>query len=186
MIYVALLRGINVGGNNMIDMKRLKQVFIDSGLQSVVTYINSGNVIFYAVEYTKEQLIELIEKAILENFQLQIKVVLRSIEDFHTMMSRVPESWRNDQDMKCDVLFLWEDVDSPTLLTELTVKPDIDTVIYTPGAVLWAVDKINVTKSGSMKLVGTNLYKKMTVRNINTARKIYLIMQKVAEDSLFI
>ncbi|MDF2479240.1 MAG: hypothetical protein K0S24_4723 [Sphingobacterium sp.] len=49
--------------------------------------------------------------------------------------------------------------------------------MYAPGAILWVVDKCNVTKSGLLKLVGTSLYKNMTVRNVNTTRKIYEIMK---------
>jgi len=44
--YVALLRGINVGGNNMISMKSLKASFDELGFQDVATYINSGNILF--------------------------------------------------------------------------------------------------------------------------------------------
>lgn len=46
MIYIALLRGINVGGNNKIEMKKLKQTFEHAGMGHVTTYINSGNIIF--------------------------------------------------------------------------------------------------------------------------------------------
>ena len=46
MTYVALLRGINVGGNNKVEMARLKKVFESLGFINVRTYINSGNVIF--------------------------------------------------------------------------------------------------------------------------------------------
>ncbi len=46
MVYVALLRGINVGGHSAIDMKDLKAVFEATGMTSVRTYINSGNVVF--------------------------------------------------------------------------------------------------------------------------------------------
>ena len=81
--------------------------------------------------------------------------------------------------MKCDVLFLWDEVDGETLLRELEIKPNIDTVIYAPGAVLWAVDKCNATKSGLLKFVGTSPYKKTTVRNVNTTRKIYAIMKEL-------
>ena len=48
MVYVALLRGINVGGKNIVEMARLKQAFEELGFTSVKTYINSGNVIFRA------------------------------------------------------------------------------------------------------------------------------------------
>jgi uncharacterized protein (DUF1697 family) len=47
-VYVALLRGINVGGNNMVPMKALKASFEKLGFRDVATYINSGNVVFRA------------------------------------------------------------------------------------------------------------------------------------------
>lgn len=177
MVYVALLRGVNVGGKNKIDMKLLKETFIKTGMKAVVTYINSGNVIFIDMIHTKAEMAVLLEKVIFEEFQLDIKVIIRSMDDFDHMMKILPGTWKNDECMKCDVLFLFEEMDSETLLAELEIKPGIDTVMYAPGAVLWAVEKRNVTKSGLLKLVGTCLYKNMTVRNVNTARKIYEIMK---------
>lgn len=178
MVYVALLRGINVGGNNKVDMKILKENFVRIGMESVSTYINSGNIIFMDQKHSKAELSALIEKAIFEDFNLNIKVLIRSIDDFEPLMEILPQSWKNDDFMKGDVLFLWEEIDSQTLLSELDIKPDIDTVYYATGAILWAVEKRNVTKSGLMKLAGTALYKKMTVRNVNTTRKIYELMKE--------
>lgn len=114
---------------------------------------------------------------------MDIKVLSRSIDDFEHIMKILPETWKNDQHMKCDVLFLWEEVDEGTLPDKLEIKPGIDTVLYAPGTILWAVDKKNVTKSGLMKLAGTNLYKKITVRNVNTTRKIYEIMKGLNNNS---
>lgn len=180
MVYVALLRGINVGGNNKVDMKILKDTFVRIGMESVSTYINSGNIIFMDQKHSKAELSALIEKAIFEDFNLNIKVLIRSIEDFEPVMEVLPQSWKNDAFMKGDVLFLWEEVDSQTILSELVIKPDIDIVYYAAGAILWAVEKRNVTKSGLMKLAGTALYKKMTARNVNTTRKIYELMKAKA------
>lgn len=59
----------------------------------------------------------------------------------------------------------------------MTIKPGIDKAIYVSGSVLWSVDRKNVTKSGKMKLAGSKLYKQMTIRNVNTTRKIYDLMQ---------
>jgi uncharacterized protein (DUF1697 family) len=177
MVYVALLRGINVGGNNKVDMKVLKETFVQIGMESVITYINSGNVVFIDRKHTKAEISSLLEQAIQQDFNLAIKVLIRSMDDFESMMKILPQSWKNDDDMKCDVLFLWEEINKETLLAELEIKPNIDTVIYSSGAILWSVDKANVTKSGLIKVVGTALYKKITVRNVNTTRKIYGIMQ---------
>ncbi|HAK41489.1 MAG TPA: DUF1697 domain-containing protein [Clostridium sp.] len=181
MIYVALLRGINVGGKNKIDMKLLKETFIRIGMESVITYINSRNVIFTDMKHTKSEITTFLQEAIFRDFQLKIKVLVRSINDFENMMKILPESWKNDKSMRSDVLFLWEEIDRETLLAELKIKPQIDTVMYVSGAILWAVDKGNITKSGLQKLVANSLYKNMTVRNVNTTRKIYEIMKGLHE-----
>jgi len=52
-------------------------------------------------------------------------------------------------------------------------------VKYLPGAVLWNVEGKNYSKSGMLKLMGTELYKNMTIRNVNTVRKIHQIMTNI-------
>lgn len=177
MVYVALLRGINVGGKNKVDMKILKQTFEKAGMIDVVTYINTGNIIFSNHSLSKEELSDTLAEAIYTDFGLQIKVLVRHIDEVRRIMEAVPAAWKNDKTMKSDVMFLWEEVDDASILENLVIKPDIDTVTYVPGAVLWSVDKQHVTKSGMARIVGTKAYKQMTVRNVNTARKIYELMQ---------
>lgn len=177
MVYVALLRGINVGGNNKIDMKLLKLSFETAGMNDVVTYINTGNIIFTHNSQSKTELSRILEEAIHHDFRLQIKVVILSIVDVSGIMNAVPETWRNDKDMKSDVMFLWDEIDNESVLEKLVIKPDIDTVKYVPGAILWSIDKKNITRSGMTKIIGTKLYKQVTVRNVNTVRKIYELMQ---------
>lgn len=177
MVYVALLRGINVGGKNKIDMKLLKETFVRTGMESVTTYINSGNVIFTNMKHTKTEITNLLEEAIFRYFQLNIKVLIRSLNDFEHMIKVLPESWRDDKNMRSDVLFLWEEFDRKTVINELKIKPEVDTVMYVPGAILWTLDKVNITKSRLNKFIGTDVYKKMTARNFNTTRKIYEIMK---------
>lgn len=183
MIYVALLRGINVGGNNKVDMKQLKKTFEHAGMNNVVTYINTGNVIFEHNNLAQEELVELLEKAIADDFQLNIKVVIRSMEQYAAMMKDIPADWTNDAAMKSDIMFLWEEVDHESTLEKLDMKPGIDTVRYVKGAILWSVAKEHVTKSGLSKIIGTELYKKITVRNINTTRKIFELMLKASSSS---
>lgn len=177
MIYVALLRGINVGGRNKIDMKSLKKVFEDAGMNSVVTYINSGNVIFAVDEASKTKISHILEEAIYTNFDLSIKVLVCSMENIKRIVTSLPASWKNDKQMRSEVMFLWDD--DVSVLEELPVKPEIDTVKYVSGAILWSLDKKNITKSGMGKIIGTNIYQRMTVRNVNTTRKIYDLMQSV-------
>ena len=180
MVYAALLRGINVGGNNKVDMRLLKAGFERAGMKSVVTYINSGNIMF-AEEggLSIEELSALLENVILEDFGLQIKVLVVSLEKMEEIIKALPDSWTNDQQMRSDVIFLWEDIDDESVLDKLPMKPDVDTVKYVPGAILWSVDRANATKSGMNKLIGSALYRKITVRNVNTTRKIYSIMLNI-------
>ncbi len=181
MIYAALLRGINVGGNNKIDMKLLKETFERAGMESVITYINSGNVVFTNETHSKEELQKLLQNAIYEDYTLDIKVLIRSLKEYSDMMNYLPEDWKNDSEMKSDVLFLSEEINRDTLPEHLKAKPQIDTLIYAPGAVLWAIDKKNITISGLQKIIGTSLYKNLTVRNVNTTRKIYELMKAMDE-----
>lgn len=178
MEYVALLRGINVGGKNKIDMNMLKQTFENAGMEDVVTYINSGNIIFSAGEGKSSELSRILEGAILQDFDLQIKVLLRNMEEFEKVMNVLPDTWKNDKEIKSDVVFLWEDIDDESLMERLKIRPEIDTVKYVPGVLLWSVERKNSGKSGLSKVVGTELYKQMTIRNVNTVRKIYDLMKK--------
>ncbi len=176
MIYVALLRGINVGGNNKIDMKELKAVFEQAGMQAVATYINSGNVVFTSDLKSKTKLADTLEKAIKTKFGISVPVLIYSKADILSIAQVLPDSWVNDNTMKCDVMFLWKAIDNPKIVEHVTIKPGIDTVRYVPGALLWSVDRKHVTKSGLMKLVGTDTYKQMTIRNCNTLRKLAELM----------
>jgi uncharacterized protein (DUF1697 family) len=177
MVYVALLRGINVGGKNKVEMKQLKAVFEEAGMTSVRTYINSGNVIFSSTIRARARLTGLLEEAISRRFGFKVDVLVRDIESMRAVVNAMPKHWTNDKTMKCDVMFLWDDVGRPSVLKHLQFKPEIEDVRYISGALIWRVDRVNVTRSGMMKLVGTPLYKRMTIRNCNTARKLLELME---------
>lgn len=168
---VALLRGINVGGNNKIDMKQLVTAMSKAGFKEVSTYINSGN-IFFSANDTEVRLTNKLEQLINDEFGLNIKVLLRNKDNIDELARSIQPEWTNDSAMKCDVMFLWESYNDKSVLGQLTIKPGIDEVKYVHGALIWKVDRNNITKSGMMKIVGTELYRNMTVRNCNTVRKI--------------
>lgn len=176
MRYVALLRGINVGGKSRVEMARLKAVFEKLGLKDTVTYINSGNVIFSGGKQPLDTLVQQIEAAIESEFGFRVSAVVRDQHNIATIYDAVPADWVNDTTMKTDVMFLWQSYDSAKTLDTLTIKPDLDDVQYLPGAIIWRVDRQNATRSGMMRLAGTELYKHMTIRNINTLRKLHALM----------
>lgn len=179
MVYVALLRGINVGGKNKVEMKQLKETFLRLGLESVVTYINSGNVVFADEHQTKEALENKLRQEIYQEYALDIPVLIRSLNDFEVLMQVLPVDWKNDDTMKCDVLFLETGLHEDAVMEKLTVKPGIDAALQAAGVIIWSVERKNVTRSSLTKIIGTELYKKMTVRNVNTTRKLFELMKSV-------
>lgn len=153
-------------------MVRLKGVFEKLGFSNVRTYINSGNVLFDTSKQSLTQLADSVEKVIHVEFGFEVRVVIRDFADLIKLEKSIPATWVNDATMKTDIMFLSESHDKKEILDQLTIKTDIDDVVYYPGTIVWRVDKQNVTRSGLMKLVGTDLYKHMTIRNVNTLRKL--------------
>ena len=172
MKYVALLRGINVGGNTKVEMKKLKALFESLEYDDVITYINSGNVLLSTTEKDTEVLTSQLEHAIQTEFGLHIPVVVRSKENILSLVKAIPKNWENNTEQKTDILFLWKKYDRKESLTFLFPTEGIETIKYVPGAILWNLDRINYNKSGMSKFIGTKLYKHMTARNINTVRKL--------------
>lgn len=178
MRYVALLRGINVGGNTKVEMARLRAVFEKLGYTNVVTYINSGNVLFDDNQ-GKNDVPHIIEQAIQDEFALNVPVLVRTADEMHTLASLVPAEWLNDTVQRTDVLFLWDVIDNKEILTKIKINPDIERVMYTPGALIWNIERQYVTRGGGLKLIKSDAYKQMTIRNINTVRKLQQLVERV-------
>lgn len=159
-----------------MDMKTLSAAFEDAGMKSVRTYINSGNVIFSSSIRSRAKLTEALEAAIENEFGFRVDVLVRDLRSIKTVVEAIPKSWVNDDDMKCDVMFLWEDVARASVVKELPIKPEIEDLKYASGALIWRVDRNAVTQSGLMKLARSPLYKRMTIRNCTTTRKLLELM----------
>jgi uncharacterized protein (DUF1697 family) len=105
-------------------------------------------------------------------FGAPIRVLVRSADEIRAIVEALPADWVNDKTTKCDVFFLWDEVDRPAILGQLEYDPETEDVRYTPGAVVRRIDQDKASKSRLTRVVGTPLYQKMTVRNCNTARKL--------------
>ncbi len=176
MIQLALLRGINVGGKNKVEMARLRALFESLGCADVRSYIASGNVVFNDAR-KPAQLRTLIESAMSEEFGFDARIVLRERATVVSLAESIPPTWNDDSTMRCYVMFLWETVDRPSVVDVLPIKPGIDDIAYVPGAVVWRVDRDKLTRSGMAKLPSTELYRQMTIRNSNTVRTLADIMR---------
>lgn len=90
-VYIALLRGINVGGKNIIKMAELKRMFEAMGMRRVQTYIQSGNVLFES-EAEEAPLRQRIEHELEEAFRFSVIVVLRTAEELKRVAASCPFS----------------------------------------------------------------------------------------------
>ena len=108
MKYAAFLRGINVGGKNKIKMETLRETCAALRFQNVKTYINSGNVIFESAKTDDKKLAAKIEKAIEKEFALNIKIMVRTIEEIEDVIKNNPFDGQFENDKDLHVLFLDE------------------------------------------------------------------------------
>jgi uncharacterized protein (DUF1697 family) len=169
MKYIALLRGINVGGNHKVEMKRLKALFKSLGYTNVLTYINSGNVMF---ESDKKQTAvhKEIETSLRGTFGFNVQTLIKTESEIQKIVEAIPKNWQNDSEHKTDVAFLFDEIDTENVVNDLPVNKEHLDIRYTKGAIFWNVDRKNYNKSHLNKLIGHKFYQLMTVRNVNTAR----------------
>jgi uncharacterized protein (DUF1697 family) len=181
-VFVALLRGVNVGGNNVISMRELKESFEGVGFARVSTYINSGNVIFTTKETDPRKLERKMEQMLVKDFDLEAKVVVRSLSEMEQLIESLPASWNGDREWRYNVIFLRHTIDSEKILDELAPKIDTEQVTYHPGTVLWSAPATDVSRTNMQKLSSRKIFQHMTVRNLNTTRKLHELMKKLAES----
>jgi uncharacterized protein (DUF1697 family) len=177
MRYVALLRGINVGGANKVSMAELKVAFEAAGMTQVRTYINSGNVVFSSTLVDRARLAILLRESVRNRVFVDVDLLVRDADELRAIVDSMPAHWRNDAAMKCDVVFLADGMDAAAVLEELQPRPGIEDAMSFSGAVVWRVDRQDATRSRLTRIVGTPLYKRVTVRNCNTVRRLAQLME---------
>jgi uncharacterized protein (DUF1697 family) len=178
-LFVALLRGINVGGNNMISMKALKASFERLGFTDVSTYINSGNILFRTRIADARKLELKIEKMLAAEYELGCRVVVRSAAEMARLVEKLPKSWNDDKDWRYNVIFLRHAIDSKDVVEAFKPKPEIEHLLYLPGTLLWWARAADVNRTSLQKLASRKLFQEMTVRNANTTRKLHALLQKM-------
>lgn len=110
--YISILRGINVSGQKKVLMTDLKALYESLGLEEVTTYIQSGNVIFKTDEKLSNQdITKKIEKAILEKYNFDVPVIIRSIEEIKNLISANP--FLKERDINVEKLHVTFLADAP-------------------------------------------------------------------------
>ncbi len=88
--YVAFLRGINVSGKNIIKMDVLKSIFVGAGFKNVVTYIQSGNVVFTAEVLKSDELRIIVEQMLEQALGYRVVTIVRSLEEIKRTVAQNP------------------------------------------------------------------------------------------------
>lgn len=169
--YVALLRGINVGKGVRVPMKDLKALFEGLGLADVVTYLNSGNVVFSSAMDAPE-LTRMVEDALSRAYGQEIPTLFKTSSQIISIAASIPSEWANDQRQQTYVAYLFPDVDVPDLVSDLPVRFEFLTIYHTPGAIVWNIKREDYNRSHITRIAGHSSYARMTTRNVNTARKL--------------
>lgn len=180
-LYVALLRGINVGGNNKVSMAELKACFEKAGLENVKTYINSGNIIFSSDETDTTKLAKLTEKIIEATFKLPVRVIVLSHQQMKQIIKQAPKGWGQMTDRRHNALFVFPPITGKQALKDAgEPKPELELAAAGPGVVYWSSSMQYPSRTTWSRIVGKPVYKESTVRNSNTTFKILKLMDEIA------
>lgn len=180
--YVALLRGINVGGNNIIKMTALKDCFESLGFKDVRTYIQSGNVLFRAAGSTQAGLTKRIETALSKSFNYKSRVVVRSQKQMKAIVAKAPKGFGSDQDTyRYDVLFLKEPLTAAKAMKSVSMKEGVDEAHAGKGVLYFSRLDSKATQSRLNRIASMPVYQNMTIRNWNTATKLLNLMESTGD-----
>ena len=174
-IYLALFRGINVGGKNILPMKDLVEILKDIGCEKIKTYIQSGNAVFWAKENQKAKIAEKINSRILESHGFNPKVLLLEVAELENAIENNPFKTREGKALH--FFFLESPPLEPDLDEFSNVKSDseefmLDNKIF----YLYAPEGIGRSKLAAR--VEKALGVPVTARNWNTVNKLVAMVKE--------
>jgi uncharacterized protein (DUF1697 family) len=178
--FLALLRGINVGGKNVIAKDDLRQCFEDLGFTSVRTYIQSGNILFRSETSSVKELTAAVEAGLSDRFSYEAQVVILPQRKYKSAVAAAPDGWGTDDKQKHNAMFTLSSTTPKKVLAQLPVpKTGIETVTTGPGVIFWSASKSHLTKTTMLKLAKETAYQQMTVRNHNTVFKLLELFEEI-------
>ena len=176
--YVTLLRGINVGGKNLIKMTELKACFEVLGFKNVSTYIQSGNVIFRADESDRTRLTSQVEDALSKTFNYKSCVVVRSYKEMKSIIAHAPKGFGSDPAThRYDVIFLKEPLTVAEAMKSVTTKEGVDQAFAGKGVLYFSRLISKAAQSHLTRIITMPVYQSMTIRNWNTTTKLLKMME---------
>ena len=178
--YVALLRGVNVGGHRLIRMPELVDCVSGLGYEDPATYLQSGNVLFTASRSEAASAETAIEEAILDRFGHRVPVVLRSGEQMGRTIAMAPEH-HGGPGLRSDVIFLKRPLTAAQAFAQLPpLRDGVDSVAVGPGALYFSRVEELASRTRMTKVMSMPMYQSMTIRNWNTVTRVHALLDAMA------
>ena len=169
--YIALLRGVNVGGKNKISMAELKQGFEALGFSEVRTHLNSGNVVFSGEEAEAAR----IQAMIRERFDLDVPVLVVSRDWLEDVLRQAPDWWDSgDKDIYDNLILVLPPATAGDVAEKLgEPTAGLEQVCVRAGAIFWSFDRKSYAKcSWWKKSASPGIGECITIRTANTVKKL--------------
>ncbi|MDE2888962.1 MAG: DUF1697 domain-containing protein [Gemmatimonadota bacterium] len=178
--FLALLRGVNAGGKNVVPKDALRGCFEGLGFSSVRTYIQTGNILFRSKDTDVPALTGEIERALSERFSYNARAVVLSRKSYRTAVDAAPEKWGQDDAQMHHALFTLAGADPEDILARLRPpRLESETVTAGPGVIFWTVSRARLTRSTWVKLPASREYQKLTARNQNTVFRLRKLFEEI-------
>lgn len=175
---LVLLRGINVGGNNIIKMEALKKTFEELGFTGVKTYIQSGNIIFHGDEKDSAALTQKIKQALSKKFCYEARLALLDFGEMKKIIDDMPAGFGEAPDAyRYDVWFLLAGASPKDIMRQVQIREGVDQVYQGRKAVYAARLNSQAGKSYLTKIIREPVYQYMTIRGLSTTRKLFGLMR---------
>lgn len=171
---LALLRGINVGGKNLVKMADLRTAFAELGAVDVETYIASGNVVYRGPVSAAD-----LETGLSERFGLELKVVVVTAKQLQAVIDGAPEGFGAAED-RCDVIFLRRPLTAADAFSLFNPREGIDRVWKGKQVIYHSRLAARASGSRLSNIVSLPEYKNMTIRSWSTTSKLAELMVRRA------
>jgi uncharacterized protein (DUF1697 family) len=177
--YLALLRGVNVGGKNLVKMADLRAGFEELGLADVSTYIASGNLLFRAPRQRREELAARVESELTRRLGIELKVVLLTEAQLRAVVEGAPRGFGAKSHL-CDVVFVRKPLTVKKTFAVVQIREGVDRAWPGKGVLYFSRLAAKASSSRLNKVASLPEYKNMTIRNWNTTTKLLALMESRA------
>ena len=180
MKYVALLRGINISGKNKITMSDLKSEFTTLGYKKVITYLNSGNVIFESDIEDKNTIRNNIQIMIKDRFEIDIPIYIITSQELEELISYSPDWWgKGNKEIYDNIIFIIPPTTYNEVFDTIGSPNKYEKIQEYRNNIFWSFDLKNYRKTNWWsKTASTEISDKITIRTANTMRKILEICKR--------